>query len=232
MRVESFKTGKGLTRYVLVGSSGAPLEPVLHFLRFKDYCGMARNTLKAYCYHLKLYFDYLEAVGTAFEDVGIDELAGFLRWMQSGGSRGNDVPISGTPTRSAQTINVYMSTVYAFYDYLARHEEYSLRLSDRLTRSMPASKRGFKDFLHHINKSKQYKEWVIKLKNTAFPLRYLQGKSRLAYRYQRHQAVLHYVQQNTQHRQGADPYTRNADRPQLENLRIRKREVPYRPATI
>ena len=81
MRVESFKTSKGLTRYVLVGSSGAPLEPVLHFLRFKDYCGMARNTLKAYCYHLKHYFDYLEAVGTAFEDVGIDELAGFLRWM-------------------------------------------------------------------------------------------------------------------------------------------------------
>lgn len=164
MRVETFKTGRGLTRYLLVDSLGIPIEPVLHFLRFKDNCGRARNTLKAYSFHLKFYFEYLEALNMTFEEVGIDELAGFIRWLQNNGHRSNIILLSGAPTRSAETINVYLSTVYAFYDYLARHEEYSLRLSEKLTRAVSASSRGFKDFLYHINKSRQIETRIIKLK--------------------------------------------------------------------
>lgn len=164
MRVETFKTGKGMTRYILVDSLGVPIEPVLRFLRFKDNCGRARNTMKAYCFHLKFYFEYLETIGIAFEEVGIDELAGFLRWLQNGGLHGNIVLLPGASTRSARTINVYLSTIFTFYDYLSRHEEYRLRLSDKLTRTMPASKRGFRDFLYHINMSKQFEARIIKLK--------------------------------------------------------------------
>ena len=56
-----------------------------------------------------------------------------------------------------------MSTVYAFYDYLSRHEEYRLRLSDKLTRTIMGSRRGFKDFLYHINRTRQYDTRVIRL---------------------------------------------------------------------
>lgn len=164
MRVETFKTGKGLTRYLLVDSFGAPIEPVLHFLRFKDNCGRARNTMKAYCFHLKFYFEYLEALNMTFEEVGIDELAGFIRWLQNNGHRGNVMLLPSASTRSAETINIYLSTVYAFYDYLTRHEEYSLRLLEKLTRTVSASSRGFKDFLYHINKSKRAETRIIKLK--------------------------------------------------------------------
>ena len=52
MRVESFTSTNGLTRYILVDSSGVPVDVVLRFLRFKDNCGRARNTLRAYCFHL------------------------------------------------------------------------------------------------------------------------------------------------------------------------------------
>ena len=47
MRVESFTSTNGLTRYILVDSSGVPVDVVLRFLRFKDNCGRARNTLRA-----------------------------------------------------------------------------------------------------------------------------------------------------------------------------------------
>jgi integrase len=164
MRVETFTTGKGATRYLLADSLGVPIKPVLRFLRFKDNCGRARNTMKAYCFHLKFYFEYLETIGMAFEEVGIDELAGFIRWLQNGGNFGKIVRLPISPMRSARTINIYLSTVYAFYDYLARHEEYHLRLSDRLTRTMSASRRGFRDFLYHINKSKRFESRIIKLK--------------------------------------------------------------------
>lgn len=164
MRAETFETDKGMTRYILVDSFGAPIKPVLRFLRFQDNCGRARNTMKAYCFHLKLYFKYTEAIGITFEEVAIDELAGFLRWLQNGGCCENVVPFPGVSSRTARTINVYLSTVYAFYDYLSRHEEYSLRLSEKLTHSMPVSKRGFKDFLYHINMSKRFETRIIKLK--------------------------------------------------------------------
>jgi integrase len=164
MRVETFITCKGTTRYILVDPLGVPVEPVRRFLRFKDNIGRARNTLKSYCFHLKLYFDFLRAIDVSFEEVGIDELAGFIRWLQSGARNRNIVLFPGDPTRSAQTINVYLSTVYSFYDYLTRHEEYSLRLSDKLTSLMPVSRRGFKDFLYHVNISKQFATRVIRLK--------------------------------------------------------------------
>lgn len=66
MRVESFTSTNGLTRYILVDTSGVPVDVVLRFLRFKDNCGRARNTLRAYCFHLKSYFEYLEFIGMSF----------------------------------------------------------------------------------------------------------------------------------------------------------------------
>lgn len=166
MRVESFKTRNGLTRYLLVDSFGKPIEVVRKFLRFKDNCGRARNTLKAYCFHLKSYFEYLESLGLAFDEIGMDELAGFIRWLQNGRNDRNIVlfPEMTAPRCSAKTVNIYLSTVYVFYDYLSRHEEYSLRLSDKLTRTILGSRRGFRDFLYHINRTKLFETRVIKLK--------------------------------------------------------------------
>ena len=120
MRVESFTSTNGLTRYILVDSSGVPVDVVLRFLRFKDNCGRARNTLRAYCFHLKSYFEYLEFIGMPFPQIGMHELAGFIRWLQNNHRQKKimSFPAATVSTCSAQTINVYLSTVYAFYDYL------------------------------------------------------------------------------------------------------------------
>lgn len=130
MRVESFTSTNGLTRYILVDSSGVPVDVVLRFLRFKDNCGRARNTLRAYCFHLKSYFEYLEFIGMSFPQIGMDELAGFIRWLQNNHRQKKimSFPAATVSTCSAQTINVYLSTVYAFYDYLSRHEEWNLKI--------------------------------------------------------------------------------------------------------
>ena len=102
----------------------------------------------------------------SFSQIGMDELAGFIRWLQNNHRQKKIVPFPAATvsTCSARTINVYLSTVYAFYDYLSRHEEYRLRLSDKLTRTILGSRRGFKDFLYHINRTKQYDTRIIRLK--------------------------------------------------------------------
>ena len=121
MRVESFQTSHGLIRYLLVDSTGVPIEEVRKFLRFKDNCGRARNTLKAYCFHLKVYFEYLESIGMTLDRVGMDELAGFIRWLQGDRYKESVIPLIPMTLLkcSARTINVYLSTIYAFYDYLS-----------------------------------------------------------------------------------------------------------------
>ena len=58
MKVEQIITKEGKTRYILLNHEGVPVEPVIKFLKFKDYSSSARETLRAYAYHLKLYFEF------------------------------------------------------------------------------------------------------------------------------------------------------------------------------
>ncbi len=45
---------------MVVKGKGEQIQPILQYLKFEDNSGTARNTLRAYSYHLKLYFDFLE----------------------------------------------------------------------------------------------------------------------------------------------------------------------------
>ncbi len=60
MRVEEVVLPNGKIRYMLVNTEGHPVEIVLRFLQFKDMTNSARNTLRAYSYHLKLFFEFME----------------------------------------------------------------------------------------------------------------------------------------------------------------------------
>lgn len=60
MEVVKVKTDEGKERYYLADSNGLPIESVLKFIRFKDNANYSRNTLRMYCQHLKLYFEYFE----------------------------------------------------------------------------------------------------------------------------------------------------------------------------
>lgn len=165
MQVQEIKTKDNKTRYILLNSEGEPVEPVIKFLKFKDNSGSARKTLRTYCYHLKLYFEFLEQKGMDYRDVGIDEMAEFMRWLQNphGNVKVSQISAS-TPIRKPNTVNAVMTAIGVFYDYLYRHEDYSIQLSDKLKRQILGSRRGFKDFLYHINKNKKFDKKILKVK--------------------------------------------------------------------
>ena len=75
MRVEEIITPENKTRYLLVDDDGEPVKPVLNFLKYKDNSGKARNTLRAYCYHLKAFFDFLQQKEMDYLNIGVDEMA-------------------------------------------------------------------------------------------------------------------------------------------------------------
>ena len=133
MEVVKVKTEDGKERYFVADDYGLPIEPILKFIRFKDNTNFARNTLRMYCQHLKLYFEYLQQRELDFQKVTIDDLALFVNWLQNPYKSLKVIPTNQVETaRSPRTVNIIVNTVLAFYDYILRHEEYSNNISDRL----------------------------------------------------------------------------------------------------
>lgn len=165
MRVITLCTKEGKTRYMLLNNDNEPVQSVLQYLKFKDNIGASRNTLRSFSYHLKLFFEFLEQINKDYRDIGIDEMADFMRWLQN---PHQDVKVSSIfpkqPIRKAKTVNIIINTVVGFYDYLMRHEDYSIQLTERLKKQVSGSRKGFKSLLHHINKHKSFTSHILKLK--------------------------------------------------------------------
>lgn len=151
MKVVKVKTEDNKERYFVADKTGMPIKPILKFIRFKDNTNFARNTLRMYCQHLKLYFEYLEQQKLDFEKVTIDDLALFVNWLQNPYKSLKVIPAKKIDSaRSPRTINVIVDTVLMFYDYILRHEEYSNNVSERLKKFITSSSRNFKGFLYGI----------------------------------------------------------------------------------
>lgn len=65
----------------------------MHFICYKDSSGKTRNTLKAYCYHLKAYSDFFWQKGVFCFDSSIDDMTEYMRWLQA-------------PTQSVKVLNM------------------------------------------------------------------------------------------------------------------------------
>lgn len=166
MEVVKVKTEDEKERYFVADDYGLPIEPILKFIRFKDNTNFARNTLRMYCQHLKLYFEYLQQRELDFQKVTIDDLALFVNWLQNPYKSLKVIPTHQVEiARSPRTVNIIVNTVLAFYDYILRHEEYSNNISDRLKKFVATPSRNFKGFLYGIaHEQKKVTSNILKLK--------------------------------------------------------------------
>lgn len=159
MRVKTITSNRKKLIYVVVEEDGSLNLPINRFLKYKEKTNSATNTLKAYAYSLSLYFQFLEEINKKYYEVGIDDIASFIRWLQTPYQKLNvyslgpveDLRSDRIRSRNERSINQYLNKVYNFYDYILRHEEYSTDLSIRLKKQVTSNRNGFKSFLHHIN---------------------------------------------------------------------------------
>ncbi|WP_368488866.1 tyrosine-type recombinase/integrase [Clostridium sp. BJN0013] len=166
MEVVKVKTEDNKERYYVADDNGLPVESILKFIKFKDNTNYARNTLRMYCQHLKLYFEYLEQRRLDFQKVTIDDLSLFVNWLQNPYKSLKVTPVHQVEiARSPRTVNIIVNTVLMFYDYILRHEEYSNNISDRLKKFVSAPSRNFKGFLYGIAyDKKKVTSNILKLK--------------------------------------------------------------------
>ena len=163
MKVVELKTVEGKVRYYLADDAGAPVSPVLKYLKFKDNAGYARNTLRMHCIQLKHFFTYLGEAGKDYEQVNIDDLAGFLAWLKNPDILKKVVSLRFEPEHQPQTINAMIDTVVMFYDYLLRHEGMENQLSEKLVKFVRDPGRNYRSFLHGIAENRMVKSHILKL---------------------------------------------------------------------
>jgi len=163
MKVVELKTVEGKVRYYLADDIGAPVQPVLKYLKFKDNAGYARNTLRMHCIHLKHFFTYLGEAGRDYEQVSIDDIAGFLAWLKNPDIMKKVISLRFEPEHQPQTINAMVDTVVMFYDYLLRHEGMENQLSEKLVKFVRNPGRNYRSFLHGIAENRVVKSHILKL---------------------------------------------------------------------
>lgn len=176
MKVVKLKTVEGKVRYYLADDTGAPVQPVLKYLKFKDNAGYARNTLRMHCIHLKHFFTYLGEAGKGYEQVNIDDLAGFLGWLKNPDILKKVVSLRLEPAHQPQTINARVDTVVMFYDYLLRHDGMENRLSEKLVKFVRNPSRNYRSFLHGIAENRRIKSHILKLPVPRMRLRTINKK--------------------------------------------------------
>lgn len=155
MRVQEIVTQQHQKRYIVVDESGVLVLPVVRYLKYLDAIGRARNTLRTYAHNLSLYFTYLTQQHLDYQLVTLDDLAGFVLWLKNPYRLLNVLPVQPVAqARANRTINLILTAVSGFYDYLWRQDDLSTDLNEKTRTFLPAHSRSHKSFLHHIAKGK------------------------------------------------------------------------------
>ncbi len=169
MKVQKIVKSSGGVSWLVLDAQFKPVAPILEFTKFLEATDKSPNTIKAYNHHLKLFWQHLEQSSVVWTDVGIEELASFMRWLQSGDRPGVVSIVKREAQRTNRTINLIMAAVSAFYDY---HERSGKVAGLNIFKDSKFSGK-YKSFLHHITKGKTFQSKVLKLKESKRQVRSL-----------------------------------------------------------
>lgn len=145
---------------MLLDREGRFVEPVKPYIRYLDSLKRSPNTIHAYANHLKLFWEFLEALDLEWKQVTLENLAEFITWLR----RPDPRVVSLQPLeakRSEGSINVIISAVCGFYDFHERNG--TIEGVDAYRYQFQLGKK-YKSFLHHINKGKETRTRLLKIK--------------------------------------------------------------------
>lgn len=166
MRVQEVKLANNLRRYLLVSDNGLPIIPVARYLKYIDNCEKSFNTQKTYSYSLKLYFEYLKEINVDYRNVNITILSNFVGWLRNPYESNKVINLKPTKDkRSEKTVNLTITVITNFYDYLYRTEELNNDMVSKLLKQVfTGGRTRYKDFLYHVNKDKPTSKNILKIK--------------------------------------------------------------------
>lgn len=166
MKVQEVLLDDHKRMYLLLDDKFMPVMPVAKYLKYLDNTGKSPNTLKTYCYALKLYFEYLDEINTNYSKINISILSDFVAWLRNPHNSSKVISIQPVKAkRTEKTVNLTITVVTNFYDYLFRSEEIENDMIKKVMKKIFVNGRAsYKDFLYHVNKDKPSSTNILKLK--------------------------------------------------------------------
>jgi len=155
----------GRVTWMVLDNNYLPIRPITTFLAHLENIERSPNTIRAYAYHLKLFWEYLKEFQLEWTDIGLDELGAFVHWLRFSYPT-NIIPISHEQTarRGETTVNAILASVSTLYDY---HERTGTVKHIPMFRTSAYPHKRYKRFLHHISKGKPIARSTLRLRERA-----------------------------------------------------------------
>jgi len=174
VRVQPVILEENKVRYILIDNSGQPVIPVIKYLKHLDNTDKSRNTIKTYCYSLKLYFEFLNEIKKDYREINISDLSNFVGWLRNPYSSKVLVLNPTKARRTEKTVNLTITVVTNFYDYLFKMEEIANDFIEKLVKQVfTGGRKPYKDFLFHVNKDKPINKNILIIKEPRRKLKVL-----------------------------------------------------------
>lgn len=146
--------------WVVLGENYLPIQPIREYLRYLENIERSPNTVLAYANHLKLYWEFLQDSLFDWREVTLEKLADFIHWLRSPDPRVISIQPQESK-RSEKTINAILAAVCGFYEF---QERLGATEGVDVYRASFQPGKKYKSFLHHINKGKEVRTRLLKLK--------------------------------------------------------------------
>ncbi|HEY2266902.1 MAG TPA: tyrosine-type recombinase/integrase [Streptosporangiaceae bacterium] len=145
--------------WTLLGDEGEVVEPAERYLAYLTAIERSPNTVRAYAVSLKLWFEFLQAAGTRWDEAGAEDVARFVAWLRAPAA--NVIVLAdGRGARRPATVNRYLAGVFGFYGHHARA---GLETAAQLVSWRRVSRGSYKPFLHHVTKGRPVPVRPVKL---------------------------------------------------------------------
>jgi integrase/recombinase XerD len=156
----------GCRVWIVLDDDYLPIEPIQKYLHYLDSVGRSENTIEAYAYNLKLFWEFLRDSRLDWLKLNLEELSNFIHWLRNP-NKGVLSIQQEVSKRCEKTINHCLTTVCGFYEFQERIEA-TERVDTYRYQLQPGRK--YKPFLHHISKGKEIKTRLLKIKEpSTFP---------------------------------------------------------------
>lgn len=146
--------------WCIVNHKDEVIEPVSQYMHYLYHLQRSPNTLRAYAYHLKHFWEYLADNKLDWSTIKLDQLAGFITWLRAPCQK----VLVIHPTLSKRTessINAALAAVTAFYKF---QEQVGTLKNLNLYSTRIAINPRYKPFLNHLNTTRLSKTLTLKIK--------------------------------------------------------------------
>lgn len=147
--------------WLVIDDNFLPIQPIQSFLTYLDNIERSPNTIRAYAYHLRLFWEFISLKKLDWLAIKLSEMAEFIHWLRNPEIT-RTIPIAPlTSKRAESSVNTILASVAAFYDY---HYRLGAIPNISFYRDFNPLYGKYKKFLYGIGKTKASKRNILNLK--------------------------------------------------------------------